>query len=321
MSSTETRPPTEAAPSGPVVDHSRRAARLKLRRDTRRSAAAAQPRAGFRLFHLNYYVLLVLITSFSVAAFGWIFNQSLKTNQEFIGTRPFTLASDPQWGNYRLAWVNAEISTYFANSVVVTLVATVIGVAVSALAAYPLSRVEFRLRQPIILLFLVGLMIPWMVSFIPLYNVLQTIGLLDTRTGIVLVYATYNIPFNLFILIGFMRTLPRELEEAAIIDGASTTRTFLSIILPLSRSGIASVAIINILNNWNEFFYAYLFLISNNRLTIPVGLFRLGQAADYGTNWVTLFAGILITVIPVLVAFAFLQRQIAAGLTAGALKG
>jgi len=321
MLSTETPVPAAVVPSAPVEASERRAARRNLRRSTRRSDSKKEPRARFRLFHLNYYILLGSFTAFSVTAFAWIFNQSLKTNQEFIGTRPFTLFSDPQWSNYQRAWVNAEISTYFANSVIVTVVATILGVAVSALAAYPLARVVFPFRQPIIILFLVGLMIPWMVTFIPLYNVLQTVGLLNTRTGIILVYATYNIPFNLFILIGFMRTLPLELEEAAIIDGASTTRTFFSIILPLSRSGIASVAIINILNNWNEFFYAYLFLTSNSRLTIPVGLFQLGQAADYGTNWVTLFAGILITVVPVLVAFAFLQRQIAAGLTAGALKG
>lgn len=315
MSSTRVAPVTAETTLSPSTG------RRKVRRDARRSDSAPQARARFRPFHINYYAVLGSFGVFSVAAFGWILNQSLKTNQEFIGTGPFALASDPQWANFRTAWFNADISTYFFNSVIVTAVATILGVLVSAIAAYPLSRIEFRFRQPIILLFLVGLMIPWMVTFIPLYSVLNTIGLLNTRTGIILVYATYNIPFNLFVLIGFMRTLPLELEEAAAIDGASATRTFLSVILPLSRAGIASVVVINILNNWNEFFYAYLFLTSNNRLTIPVGLFRLGQAADYGTNWVTLFAGILITVIPILVAFAFLQRQFAQGLTAGALKG
>lgn len=312
---------TSIAPSIEKASASSNTALGKRRRDARDSESAVHPRARFRLFHLNFYFILGTFAIFALSAFGWVFNQSLKTNQEFIGTGPFVLASNPQWANYRSAWIGADVNTYFFNSIFVTVSATILGVAVSAIAAYPLARVEFRFRQAVIVLFLLGLMIPWMVTFIPLYNVLQTFGLLNTRTGLILVYATYNIPFNLFILIGFMRSLPLEIEEAAAIDGASVTRTFFSVILPLSRAGIASVVVINILNNWNEFFYAYLFLTSNDRLTIPVGLFRLGQAADYGTNWVTLFAGILITVTPVLVAFAFLQRQFTQGLTAGALKG
>lgn len=170
-------------------------------------------------------------------------------------------------------------------------------------------------------LFLLGLMVPWMVTFIPLYLALQDLGLLDTRLGLVLVYATGNLPFNVFVLTGFMRTLPRELEEAAAMDGASPARTFVSVIVPLLGPGLASVTIISFLQNWNEFFYALVLIHTPERMTLPLGLFQLGQAADYGTNWVTLFAGMMITVVPVLAVFALMQNHITRGLTAGALKG
>jgi ABC-type glycerol-3-phosphate transport system permease component len=168
---------------------------------------------------------------------------------------------------------------------------------------------------------LLGLMVPWMVTFIPLYLTMRDLGLLDSRIGLVLVYATYNLPFNVFVLVGFLRTLPRELEEAAAVDGAGPARTFLSIIVPLLGPGLASVTIISFLQNWNEFFYALVLIHSPEQMTLPLGLFQLGQAADYGTNWVTLFAGMMITVLPVLLVFAAMQNRVTKGLTAGALKG
>jgi len=150
---------------------------------------------------------------------------------------------------------------------------------------------------------------------------LSDLGLLDTRIGLILVYATYNLPFNVFVLVGFMRTLPRELEEAAAVDGAGPTRTFVSVIVPLLGPGLASVTVISFLQNWNEYFYALVLIHSKDLMTLPLGLFQLGQAADYGTNWVTLFAGMMITILPVLLLFALMQNRITKGLTAGALKG
>ena len=287
----------------------------------RRRRRAETPRAHFKRYQLFYYLFLGAMSFSSIAAFGWVFNISMKTNQEFIGTRPYTLAEGFQWVNYVNAWSNANVGVFFWNSILVSSVATILGVVVSAFAAYPLSRVRFRFSGTILTFFLMGLMVPWMVTFIPLYFTLQAMSLLNTRTGLILIYATYNIPFNLFVLVGFMKTLPSELEEAAAVDGASPLATFLRIIAPLTGPGLASVTIISFLNNWNEFFYALVFISSESRMTLPLGLFRLGQAADYGTNWVTLFAGMMITIVPVLIVFALLQRQVTRGLTAGALKG
>ncbi|TMR96567.1 carbohydrate ABC transporter permease [Nonomuraea basaltis] len=278
-------------------------------------------RAPFRRHHLIIYLLFGAITFSTVAAFAWVFNVSMKTNSEFLATSPWSVAKDWSWQNYAVAWTNADIGSFFGNSVLVSVAATLLGVVLSAFAAYPIARIPFRFSGVVLALFLSGLMVPWMVTFIPLYLTLQDLGLLDTRIGLILVYATYNLPFNVFVLVGFLRTLPRELEESAAVDGAGPARAFVQVILPLLTPGLASVTIISFLNNWNEFFYALVLIHSPEKMTIPLGLFQLGQAADYGTNWVTLFAGMIIVAVPVLVLFAFLQNQITKGLTAGALKG
>lgn len=278
-------------------------------------------RAPLRFSHFVIYLGLGAVALSTISAFAWVMNVSMKSNTEFLETSPWSLARSWQWENYTSAWDNAHVGSFFGNSVVVSVSATILGVVVAAFAAYPIARIPFRGSGALLALFLLGLMVPWMVTFIPLYLTMQDLGLLDSRLGLVLVYATYNLPFNVFVLVGFMRTLPRELEEAAAVDGAGPTRTFLGIIMPLLGPGLASVAIISFLQNWNEFFYALVLIHSPERMTLPLGLFQLGQAADYGTNWVTLFAGMMITVLPVLLVFAIMQKHITKGLTAGALKG
>ena len=279
------------------------------------------PRAKFRRFHLFYYLLMGAGAFSAVAAFAWVINVSLKTNVEFISTPPFSITQTWQFGNYATAWEDGGVATYFGNSVIVAVTSTVLGLLLSVLAAYPLARIPFRGSSVIQSIFIMGLMVPWMVTFIPLYLTLRDLGLLDSQLGLILVYATYNLPFNIFVMVGFMKTLPSELEESAAVDGASPTRTFRSIILPLLGPGMASVSIISFLNNWNEFFYAIVFIHSKENMTLPVGLWQLSQAATYGSNWVTLFAGMMITVVPVLLVFALLQKRITQGLTGGAVKG
>ncbi|GII85171.1 sugar ABC transporter permease [Sphaerisporangium siamense] len=286
-----------------------------------RRGASPRPRAPFRPHHLFFYLLLGVVALSSVSAYAWVFNVSMKTNAEFISSPPWQVADGWRWENYANAWDRANIGLFFGNSVVVSVASTAIGVVLAVFAAYPLARITFRFSGLVLGAFLLGLMIPWMVTFAPLYLIMQDLGLLDSRIGLVLVYATYNLPFNVFVLVGFMKTLPYELEEAAAMDGAGPTRTFLSVILPLMGPGLASVAIISFLQNWNEFFYALLLIHTPEKMPLPLGLFQLGQAADYGTNWATLFAGMMITVTPVLLGFALLQKHITKGLTAGALKG
>ncbi|WP_232665512.1 carbohydrate ABC transporter permease [Pseudonocardia sp. TRM90224] len=285
------------------------------------STDAGAGRARFRPFHLYFYVLMGAFALAAVGAFAWIVNSSLKTDVEFIGSPPFSTTTSWQFGNYAQAWEAGGVGAFFGNSVLVAVSATVLGVFFSVLAAYPLARIRFRGSSLVLSGFLMGLMVPWMVTFIPLYLTLRDLGLLDSRLGLVLVYATYNLPFNIFVMVGFMRTLPVELEEAAAVDGAGPSATFFRVIMPLLGPGVAAITIISFLNNWNEFFYALVLIHSEDRMTLPVGIWQLSQAATYGSNWVTLFAAMLIAVAPVLLVFAFLQKRITEGLTAGALKG
>ena len=279
------------------------------------------PRARFRLSHLWFYLLMGVMSLSAIAAFAWVINNSLKTKRDFLGTSPFELTRTWSFENYANAWERANVADFFLNSVFVATGSTVLGVALAVLAAYPIARIPFRGSGVALGVFVMGLMVPWMVTFIPLYLTLRDLGLIDTHLGLILVYATYNLPFNVYVLVGFMKTLPSELEEAAAVDGASPTRTFFSVVLPLLGPGISSVTIISFLSNWNEFFYALIFISSKEKMTLPLGLFQLGQSAEYAANWTTLFSGIMITVIPVLAVFALLQKRITSGLTAGAIKG
>jgi arabinogalactan oligomer/maltooligosaccharide transport system permease protein len=205
------------------------------------------------------------------------------------------------------------------NSLVIALATTVVGVTISCTAAYALSRFRFPGRKAGLSTFLVVQMFPATLLLIPLYVVLDRLGLLNSSFGLVLVYSTTAIPFCVWTLKGYFDTLPRELEEAARIDGASPWMIFRRIILPLARPGIAVTALFSFMTAWTEFIMAATFLTDENRYTLPVLINeKVGEhTADYG-----LFAaGAVVTSIPVMIAFYVLQKYLVGGLTAGAVKG
>lgn len=276
-------------------------------------------RHGF-VRRVSLHLVLASYCLTSAAAFTWCVMVSLKSNPEFFSSSPWSLPKHVRAGNYVNAWKDAQIGRYFLNSVYVTSVSVGIGLVVSLMAAYVLARVEFRGRGLMRLFFLVGLMIPALLVIIPLYSLLRELHLLGSLTGLVIVYIATQIPFNVFVFTSFFATLPKELEEAAYVDGASPLRTFASIVVPQTGPAIASVALLNTISIWNEFFYALVFLTDDNRKTIPVGIFGLSLNAQYSADWVHLFAGLVITMIPMLLIFAFAQDRIAKGLSSG-LKG
>jgi arabinogalactan oligomer/maltooligosaccharide transport system permease protein len=205
------------------------------------------------------------------------------------------------------------------NSIVIALATTVVGVALSCTAAYALSRFRFPGRKAGLTTFLVVQMFPATLLLMPLYVILDRLGLLNSTAGLVLVYATTAIPFCVWTLKGYFDSLPRELEEAARIDGASPWMIFRRIILPLARPGIAVTALFSFMTAWNEFIMASTFMTDESRYTLPVLIqSSVGQfSADYG-----LFAaGAVVTSVPVMIAFYVLQRYLVGGLTAGAVKG
>jgi arabinogalactan oligomer / maltooligosaccharide transport system permease protein len=205
------------------------------------------------------------------------------------------------------------------NSIVVALLTTIVGVLLSCTAAYALSRFRFPGRKAGLTMFLVVQMFPAVLLLIPLYVVLNRLGLLNSIAGLVLVYSTTAIPFCVWTLKGYFDSLPRELEEAARIDGASPWMIFRKIVLPLARPGIAVTALFSFMTAWNEFIMASTFMTDQNRYTLPVLI--QSTVTEYSADWGLFAAGAIVTSIPVMIAFYVLQRFLVGGLTAGAVKG
>ena len=205
------------------------------------------------------------------------------------------------------------------NSIVVALLTTVVGVTVSCTAAYALSRFKFPGRKTGLTMFLVVQMFPATLLLLPLYVILNKLGLLNSIAGLVLVYSTTAIPFCVWTLKGYFDSLPRELEEAARIDGASPWMIFVKIILPLSRPALAVTALFSFMTAWNEFIMASTFMTNQTRYTLPVLI--QSSVTEFSADWGLFAAGAVVTSLPVMVAFYVLQKYLVGGLTAGAVKG
>lgn len=275
----------------------------------------------FRPGRVLLYVALVSYCLTSVGAFLWTISLSLKSNQEFFATSPWSLPQHPSFDNYRQAWATAHIGDFFLNSAIVTAGSVSVSLTLSAMAAYALGRIRFRGNALVSMVFLSGLMIPGFLVIVPLYFLLHDLHLLGSLVGLGVVYVVTQIPFSVYVLTGFFRTLPHELEEAAYVDGASPLRTFVRVMLPLAGPGLASVALLNALTIWNEFFFALVFLSDESKFTLPLGLYRLSVNADYSAQWPPMFAGLVIAMVPVLILFGVAQERITRGMTLGAVKG
>jgi ABC-type glycerol-3-phosphate transport system permease component len=255
----------------------------------------------------------------------WVAYSSLKPDAAiFRDTFALPAADDLRFDNYGRAWVEAQFGTYFFNSVVVTVSSVTLIVLLGAMAAYALARFYHPLGQLAFWLFLAGLMIPAQLAMVPLFFELRALGLLNSRLGLVLVYTANGLPFAIFILAGFFRSLPRTLYEAAVIDGCSEFGAFWRVLLPLARPGLVTVAIFQTIGVWKEYFFAFMLTggdIEGGARTLPLGLANLSITAQYRSDYGMLFAGIMLVTLPILVLYAVLQRHIVKGVTAGAVKG
>jgi ABC-type glycerol-3-phosphate transport system permease component len=270
------------------------------------------------------YVVVGAYCVFSIVVFLWVVLTSLKSNTDLLMFPPWHLPSTFQWENLREAW-DRGVATMFRNSLLVAGLGTIGSVALSCLAAYPIARIPFRFNQPLLMFFLMGIMIPYPLTAIPLFKIVESLRQdhpwMSAQLILIVLYTATGVSFNTFVMTGFYKTLPFELEEAAALDGASPFRTFWQIMLPLARPGVASLMILNFVTWWNEFFYALRFIRDKSQYTVTLGLTYLDQQAVYTAKYVGLFAGMTLTMIPVLIVFALLQKQITRGLTVGALKG
>jgi ABC-type glycerol-3-phosphate transport system permease component len=255
----------------------------------------------------------------------WVAYSSLKTDEAiFRDTFALPAPGDLRTENYARAWNEAHFGDYFLNSVLVTGSSVALIVALGSMAAYALSRFHHPAGRAAFLLFLAGLMIPAQLAIVPLFFEMRALGLLNSRTGLIVVYTANGLPFAIFILAGFFRSLPHSLYEAAVIDGCGEFSAFWRVLLPLAKPGLVTVTIFQFIGVWKEYFYAFM-LVSGDAegaaRTLPLGLANLSIAAEYRTEYGMLFAGLVLVTAPILVVYAALQRHIVKGIAAGALKG
>jgi len=249
----------------------------------------------------------------------WAVVSSVKSDDEILN-EPWSLPSTPHFDNWARAWTSANIGRYFLNSLIVVGGALALTMLLGALVAYALARYEFRGNRVLYYTFVAAMFFPVFLALVPLFFVVQRLGLLGTYPGLILVYAAYAVPFTVFFLHAFFRTLPSEIAEAAFLDGCSHGAVFFRVMLPLARPGLTAVGIFNFLGLWNQYLLPLVLNPDPDRYVLAQGLAALSVSQGYRSDWGGLFAGLTIAMLPVLVAYVAFQRHIRTGMTAGAVK-
>ena len=235
-----------------------------------------------------------------------------------IYNSPFSIPDFRELGNFTRILNETSFPTYLGNSILVTGLSILSILTLGSMAAYALGRYRFPGAAFVFLFFLSGLMVPLKLAIIPLFIQFRELGLLDTRLSLILLYTAMGLPSTVFIMTGFIRTLPQELEDAARMDGASEPRIMLSIMLPLTRPAMVIAAIHNAVPIWNDFFFPLVFIHTDGRKTLPQGLTVF--MGEFSTDWGALFAGLTLSALPIIIVYLILSRQFIAGLTSGAVK-
>ncbi|PPA69146.1 carbohydrate ABC transporter permease [Jeotgalibacillus proteolyticus] len=264
------------------------------------------------------YLLLTLFALVNAYPIFWMFLNSFKDNADF-SSNPFGLPVQWMFENYVTAWETARLDVYFLNSLIVSVGAVVITVATGALASYFLARFRFKMSKMVYGFFVFGLLIPIHATLVPLFILERQLGLLNTHIGLILPYIAFNLPLTIFILTSFMRAFPKDIEESAIMDGCGVFRIFWSIILPMTKPAIATVVILNFINNWNEFSFALVLINDEALKTLPLGLTNF--SGQFTTNYGAQMAGLTMAIVPILIIYMLLEKHIVKGMTAGAVKG
>ncbi len=254
---------------------------------------------------VNLFPLAVMIIS------------GFKSSRE-IFLNPFGLPEVWSMASYQKAWNVAHFGTYFKNSVIITMISIVTILIISSMGAYVLARFDFKGRRFLFLYILAGLVMPVRLAIIPIFLIIRSLNLTDTYLSLILVYTAGGISFSTFLLVNFFKTIPMDLEDAARIDGASYFRIYAQIHLPLLRPALATVTVFNFIRVWNDFFFPLIFIDSNSKKTIPLGIQNF--FGEYSVAWDMLFSGLNIAVIPVVIFFIFMSKQFIGGLTEGAIK-
>lgn len=264
------------------------------------------------------YIFMVFFVFLSVGPIFWAFISSFKTYGE-INSSALSWPSSFNFDNYKAAFKYAPITKYFGNSVIIVGISVVVTVTLVAMCSYIISRFEFKFKTVVILLISASLMLPAQAISQPLFAIFQKMGIFDTKLGLIIVYSAMGIPMAFFVMTSYYKTISTALEESAYIDGATFLETFVHIILPLAKPGLVTIALLQFINTWNEFYFALMLTSGDRARTIPIALnYYMGTFAN---NYSALFAAVVMTVLPTIGVFIILQRQVMESLTAGAVKG
>lgn len=274
------------------------------------------PTLRYRSSRLTLSVVAIFISALCLVPVGWALSLSLKSNSETVGGG--FLPTDPQISNYAAAWTEFHLGTFFYNSFVVTFGSVAITVAAALSAAYAFTVIRFRGSEFLFTMLLLGVIVPPAALIVPLLIQMQQLGLYNSHAGLIIAYVALGLPIAILIFRGYLTSIPREIYEAARLDGCSEIGILVRIVVPLSKSAIATVVILLFLANWNEFILALVLLRDTEQYTLPVGI--ASQIGQYTSKYNLIAAASIIAALPIFVLYLLLQRQFQRGVAEGALK-
>ena len=273
---------------------------------------------SFYIANTIKWLFLIILLLAALLPLVWLFFSSLRTNLE-LQISPFGWPQEFQWVNYIKALKMANLPRLFLNSILTAASAVLLNITVTSLASFILAREQFKGRDILYTILITGVLIPVIAFMVPYFTLITRVKLYNTLLALVLVYAAVNIPVSIFLITAFMKSIPRELEEAAIIDGCGLAKRFTRIMLPLSQSGLVTAGTFCFIYSWNEFNMAMLLTSSIESRTIQLGIKFF--TSQFVTDYSSMYAAVIITIIPSVVIYMFFHDKIIGGLTAGAVKG
>lgn len=286
--------------------------------DTAKQQSRVHAQSFFSISKMMIYAVLCFVAIFYVYPLLWLLINSLKQTPE-IYTNPWGLPQHWMWSNYLNAWTTGNTGRYLLNSVWISSATLVAVLIFSSMAAYALTKLRWVLSKATFVYFLLGMMVPVHATLIPLFVYFTKIGLVNSQMGLILIYISFGLPAAVLVLCGFFVGIPKEMLEAAVMDGCSVYSMFWRIVVPISKSALMTVTILSFVGVWNELLLALVFISDPDKLTLPVGLTRF--VGEYTTDYAPMFAAIMIATIPTVILFAIFNKQVLAGMAEGAIKG
>lgn len=264
------------------------------------------------------YAVLVISSLGVLVPVGWMLSTALKSGEELFSQDAHWIPLNPTFEAFTRVFTDYPFATYFGNSLLVVGASTVIAIAFASFAGYGISRFQFKGRGTLMGFLLLTQLFPSIMLLIPYFKLFQGFGLIDTQAALIIAYVSFQLPLCTWMMVGYFRSIPTELDQASEVDGAGRLRTFWQIVLPLAAPGVAATAIYAFITGWNEYLFALVLTSSEDKKTVPVGIGQL--IGQYRIEWNDLMAASLYALVPLTLIFVFLQRRIISGMTAGAVK-